>query len=222
MVRAILLDMDGVLIDSERHWHDIEGAWLRSVIPGWMDAYQKECVGLSMLGLYEMLCLRHDLSMTFPDFRLAYVELATAIYHEHAELMPRCMDFLQAARNSGTKLAVVSSSPKEWIRIIVDRFQIEDYFSRLVSADDVGGIGKPDPAVYLHAAAELSEQPFDCVAIEDSENGVLSAVRAGMQCVGFRNGLNAGQNLDRAHQIMEGFSEVAFHSLVRERHSSNK
>jgi len=215
MVRAILLDMDGVLIDSERHWHAIEGAWLRSVIPGWIDEYQKECVGLSMLGLYEMLCVRHDLPMAFPDFRQAYVELATAIYQERAELMPRCLDFLQAARKSGTKLAVVSSSPKEWIRIIVDRFEIADYFSRLVSADDVGGIGKPDPAVYLHAAAELSVIPSDCIAIEDSENGVLSAVRAGMYCVGFRNGMNDAHNLDRAHQIMEGFSEAAFHSLVR-------
>jgi len=216
MVRAILLDMDGVLIDSERHWHAIEGAWLRSVIPGWIDAYQKECVGLSMLGLYEMLCVRHGLSMTFSDFQQAYIELATAIYVEHADLMPSCMDFLRAARKSGTKLAVVSSSPKEWIRTIVDRFQLEDYFSGLVSADDVGGIGKPDPAVYLHAAAELSEIPSDCLAIEDSENGVLSAVRAGMHCVGFRNGLNDGQNLDRAHQIMKGFSEAAFHSLVRQ------
>ena len=216
MVRAILLDMDGVLIDSERHWHAIEGAWLRSVIPGWKDAYQKECVGLSMLGLYEMLGLRHGLSMTYADFRQAYVDLATSIYREHAELMPSCMDFLRAARSSGTKLAVVSSSPKDWIRTIVDRFQIEHYFSRLVSADDVGGIGKPDPAVYLHAAAELSETPSDCVAIEDSENGVLSAVRAGMQCVGFRNGLNDSQNLDRAHQIMKGFSAAAFHALLRQ------
>ena len=213
MVRAILLDMDGVLIDSERHWHNIEGAWLRSVIPGWIDEYQKECVGLSMSGLYEMLCLRHDLSMTFPDFRLAYMELATAIYKERADLMPHCVDFLRAARTSGAKLAVVSSSPKDWIRIIVDRFHIADYFSILVSADDVGGVGKPDPAVYLHAAAELSEAPADCVAIEDSENGVLSAIRAGMRCIGFRNGFNDAHNLDRAHQIMKGFSETALHSL---------
>jgi HAD superfamily hydrolase (TIGR01509 family) len=215
MVRAIFLDMDGVLIDSERHWHAIEGAWLRSVIPGWMDEYQKECVGLSMSGLYEMLRLRHALSITFPEFRKAYVELATTIYKERAELMPHCLDFLQAARTSGTKLAVVSSSPKDWIRIIVDRFDIADYFLKLVSADDVGGIGKPDPAIYLHAAAQLSEDPSDCVAIEDSENGVLSAVRAGMQCVGFRNGLNDDYNLDRAHQIMEGFSEGALHSLLK-------
>ena len=209
MVRAILLDMDGVLIDSERHWHSIEGAWLRSVIPGWIDEYQKDCVGLSMSGLYDMLRLKHRLSMTFPDFRQAYIELAGAIYQERAELMPNCREFLEAARSSGVTLAVVSSSPKEWIRIIVDRFHIADYFSRLVSADDVGGVGKPDPAVYLHAASELTVAPADCVAIEDSENGVLSAVRAGMQCVGFRNGLNDAYNLDRAHQIINGFSEAA-------------
>jgi beta-phosphoglucomutase-like phosphatase (HAD superfamily) len=90
----------------------------------------------------------------------------------------------------------------------------------LVSADDVGGIGKPDPAVYLHAAAELSQIPADCVAIEDSENGVLSAVRAGMHCVGFRNGMNDGHNLNQAHQIMRGFSEASFHSLVKELRST--
>jgi len=215
MVRAILLDMDGVLIDSERHWHSIEGAWLRSVIPGWIDEYQKDCVGLSMSGLYDMLRLKHSLSMPFPDFRQVYVELATAIYQERAELMPNCREFLQAARSSGVTLAVVSSSPKDWIRIIVDRFRIAGYFSRLVSADDVGGVGKPDPAVYLHAANKLEVAPKDCVAIEDSENGVLSAVRAGMQCVGFRNGLNDAYNLNHAHQIIKGFTEAALHSLLK-------
>lgn len=215
MVRAILLDMDGVLIDSERHWHSIEGAWLRSVIPGWVDEHQKDCVGLSMSGLYDMLQSKHGLSMPFPEFRHAYVELATAIYQDRADLMPNCREFLQGARSLGVTLAVVSSSPKEWIRIIVGRFGIADYFSTLVSADDVGGIGKPDPAVYLHAALKLDMAPADCVAIEDSENGVLSAVRAGMHCVGFRNGLNDAYDLGRAHQIMNGFSEAALRSLVR-------
>jgi beta-phosphoglucomutase-like phosphatase (HAD superfamily) len=136
----------------------------------------KECVGLSMLGLCNLLCLRHDLSMTFPDFRQAYVELTTAIYQEHAELMPRCMDFLQAARG-GHETCRCIVVPEEWIQAIVDRFQLTNFFSRLVSADDVDGISKPDPAVYLHAAAELSEVPSLCIAIEDSENGVLSAVQ---------------------------------------------
>ena len=214
MIRAILLDMDGVLIDSEQHWHSIEGAWLRSVIPAWNDDNQKECVGLSMAGLYEYLHLRHDLPMDFADFQLAYTDLAEAIYREKSQLMPGCEEFLEATRGSGLKLAVVSSSPKAWIQTTVDRFHIADYFSQFVSADDVGGIGKPNPAVYLHAACELSETPSECAAIEDSENGILSARRAGMKCVGFRNGLNVSQKMELAHQIIHGFSTAALHSIL--------
>src|SRR6185295_12819239 len=214
MTKAILLDMDGVLIDSERHWHTIEGEWLRSVIPGWTDAHQKDCVGLSMSGLHEMLSDKHSLAMAFSDFRDAYMNLAEAIYTEKANLMPRCEEFLESSRDAGVKLAVVSSSPREWIRIMVRRFGIAGYFCNLVSADDVGGIGKPDPAVYLHAAGELEQSPAECIAIEDSENGVLSACRAGMRCVGFRNGLNDAQKLDQAHQIIHGFSAEAVQSIL--------
>ena len=214
MARAILLDMDGVLIDSERHWHSIEGAWLRTVIPGWNDTHQKDCVGLSMSGLHVLLRDKHNLSMEFPDFRSAYMDLAECIYREKADLMPRCQEFLESSRDAGMKLAVVSSSPKDWIQIMVRRFGIADYFSYLISADDVGGVGKPDPAVYLHAANKVEESPANCIAIEDSENGILSARRAGMHCVGFRNGLNDAQRLDLAHHIIHGFSAEAVESIL--------
>jgi HAD superfamily hydrolase (TIGR01509 family) len=214
MFQAVLLDMDGVLIDSERHWHSIEGAWLRSVIPGWEDEHQKECIGLSMAGLYEHLHFKYGLPMMFADFRVAYMDLAESIYREKSGLMPRCEEFLESTRRSGLKLAVVSSSPKAWIQTIVDRFHIADYFCELVSADDVGGIGKPDPAVYIHAAIKLSVVPSACIAIEDSENGLLSARRAGMKCVGFRNGLNDSQSMDLAHQVIEGFSVEALRSIL--------
>ena len=214
MIRAILLDMDGVLIDSERHWHSIEGSWLRSVIPGWQDEHQKECIGLSMSGLYEMLKHKYGLSMTFDSFRLAYMDLAESIYQKSADLMPGCRDFLDVARAADVKLAVVSSSPKPWIQIIVDRFRIADYFCELVSADDVGGIGKPNPAVYLYAAEKVSVSSSDCAAIEDSENGILSAHRAGMRCVGFRNGWNDAARMDLADRIIHGFSREALHFIL--------
>jgi len=205
--------MDGVLIDSERHWHSIEGSWLRSVIPGWKDEHQKECIGLSMSGLYEMLQQKYGLSMPFDSFRLAYMDLAESIYQESADLMPRCRDFLNAARAADMKLAVVSSSPKAWIQIIVDRFEIADYFCELVSADDVGGIGKPNPDVYLYAAERVSESRAHCAAIEDSENGILSAHRAGMRCIGFRNGWNDAARMDLADRIIHGFSTEALHAI---------
>jgi HAD superfamily hydrolase (TIGR01509 family) len=214
MTRAILLDMDGVLIDSERHWHSIEGAWLRSVIPGWTDDKQKECIGLSMSGLFDHLHSKYGLPMVFADFRVTYTNLAESIYRERAELMPRCKEFLDSTHGSGLKLAVVSSSPKTWIETMVDRFHIADYFCELVSADDVGGVGKPDPAVYLHAANKLSESPAECIAIEDSENGILSARRAGMRCIGFRNGLNENQNMALAHQVVDGFSQATLQSIL--------
>ena len=77
-----------------------------------------------------------------------------------------------------------------------------------MSADEVGGKGKPAPDIYLYTAGKLQVRPEDCTVIEDSHNGVLSAKSAGMFCIGIRNGFNDEQDISAADLVIEGFGQL--------------
>ena len=78
----------------------------------------------------------------------------------------------------------------------------------------VNNKGKPDPAVYLHAANKIDENPQHCIAIEDSAHGIKAAQDAGMFCIGF-NGANLAQQVKNAHLIVRAFHEIDLHALVQ-------
>ena len=96
---------------------------------------------------------------------------------------------------------------------MLERFSLRNSFQVVVSADELHGQGKPSPAIYLLTAKRLGIRPQRCVAIEDSQNGVLSAKNAEMFCVGFRNGFNNEQDLSRADMIIHHFADIDWKNL---------
>src|SRR5207237_6272674 len=110
-------------------------------------------------------------------------------------------------------VSLASSSPMNWIDIVLDRFHFRSSFAVVVSAEDLPGEGKPSPAIYLLTAQRLGVKPEKCVVIEDSKNGVLSAKSAGMYCIGFRNGFNQEQDLSQADIIVHGFNQLDWQKL---------
>ncbi|HYO48239.1 MAG TPA: HAD-IA family hydrolase, partial [Chloroflexia bacterium] len=115
---------------------------------------------------------------------------------------------------SNVKVALASSSPMSWIDIVRDRFDLRDKFDVVVSADELQGEGKPSPAIYLLTARRIAVQPEECVVIEDSKNGALSATRAGMFCVGIRNGFNDEQDLSAADMLINDFDKLSWETLL--------
>ena len=97
---------------------------------------------------------------------------------------------------------------------MLERFGLRDAFRVVVSADELAGEGKPSPAIYLLTAKRLGVRPDRCIAIEDSQNGVLSAKNAEMFCVGFRNGFNEEQDLSRADVVIWRFAEFDWQMLL--------
>jgi sugar-phosphatase len=98
------------------------------------------------------------------------------------EPMPGVVHAMRAVHEAGVPIGVASSSSGEMIRTVLDRLDLGNYVTCIATADDEAA-GKPDPAVYLTAARKLGVVPEECVAIEDSPNGVRSAKAAGMYCI---------------------------------------
>ena len=90
----------------------------------------------------------------------------------------------------------------------MDRFDIQDAFDEIVSAEQIAGDGKPAPDIYLHTASLLAVAPRECVAIEDSTHGVQAAKAADMYCIGFRGTGDEQQDLSAADTIAESPNEL--------------
>lgn len=214
-MKAVLLDMDGVMVDSEHQWKLLEVPFLAGLLGRWTDADHERIVGLSVVDLHGFLVREHGLKLGREEFLKRSEGQAQEVYRERVALAPGLLEALEDWRSNGVALGVASSSHRRWIRIVLERFKLEGYFTAVVSGDDVEGRTKPHPDIYLKAAAGVSAAPKDCVAVEDSSIGLTAAKTAGMRCVAYRSGTNDSQDLSMADLEARHFGELRYEALAR-------
>ncbi len=174
--------MDGVMIDSEPLWEKTERALLARRGIDYEPEYRDQIVGLNQNDSGKLLVETFKLKESVEEIISERVEILTALYEKELELMPGLLPLLSELRRDNYLLAVASSSPLRVINFVLDMFSLNDYFPSVVSGECTVK-GKPHPDIYLHTAKMLGVAPSECVAIEDSINGVKSAKSAGMLCI---------------------------------------
>ena len=184
--KAVIFDMDGVLIDSEQYWGVAEAEFLHKYNFEPLQEMNILFTGRSEIQNVSWLKEKFNLSGTLEDLikeRRSYSDL---IYTSKIKPLP-LVENLIAKISPIYPQAIASGARHDLINEVVDKFNWRNYFKQLVSSDDVGHIGKPNPAIYLHTAERLGVRPEDCLVFEDAQNGVVSAKKAGMSCVALIN-----------------------------------
>jgi len=172
--------MDGVLIDSEPLWRRAE----KEVFGGVGIALTKEmCLETMGLRLDEVVAYWFQ-RVPWKEKGLKEIEeevltVMHTLITEEGEALQGVYEILAYLRRANVTLAIASSSPLSLIESVVNKLGIRTFFQALCSADE-DEWGKPDPGVYLRAAARLGADPAECLAFEDSLLGVDSAKSAGM------------------------------------------
>jgi HAD superfamily hydrolase (TIGR01509 family) len=213
-MQAVCFDMDGVLVDSEDYWVPCEKDELLPRV-GLADLDIDEITGMNYREIYDYLVETYGVEMDRDEFLGWYGETAERIYSEDVTLLPGAHDLVADLRDRGARVAIVSSSPHDWIDVVRERFDLP--VDAVVSANAVEGPGKPHPTVYERAAGELGVDPARTVAVEDSVHGVESAVRAGMYVVGFRHGGGDGSDATdrgRADYVADSPAALREHLLA--------
>ena len=182
MIKAVIFDMDGVMIDSEPLWEKTERILLARRDIDYTADYRDQIVGLNQNDSGKLLVETFQLEEKVEDIISERVEILFGIYVEELEVVEHLIPLLNQLRDNNFKLAVASSSPLRVINFVLDMFSLHEYFPIVVSGECTD-LGKPHPAIYLHTAERLEVDPAECVAIEDSINGVKSAKGAGMYCI---------------------------------------
>lgn len=199
--------MDGVIVDSEYHWKKGELTLFNQLLPKWTNEDQQKIIGMSMNEIYIILVKNYGLKINKSEFLEQVNKIATIVYMEQTKLSDGFMEVVNDLRKRNISISLASSALKIWINMVLDRFELHPFFNVIVSSEDINGASKPAPDIYLHTAKKLGVDPKECIVIEDSCNGVLSAKSAGMYCVGLRNGFNEAQDLSKADVIINGFGE---------------
>lgn len=202
-MNTVCFDMDGVIVDSERHWVPLENERILPTIVPSGDIQAQDITGMNVNDLYQHLSERFDTKIPEPEFLELYEEAAEELYNERVELMDGFEELLRTLRGNDVNIALVSSSPPHWIQYVLDRFSLESGFDVIVSASDIEGQSKPAPDIYSYAVSELGDTPSQSIAVEDSEHGVAAANAAGMYSVGYRTEENENQNLADADEVID-------------------
>ncbi len=213
-MKAVIFDMDGVLVDSEIHWQALESDHIRKMVPEWKNRDYEQIVGCSVNDLFKYIVTNFSTPLVFEEFLIKHLSLAKYIYMEKVSLIQGVIKILQSLKSRDIDIGLASSSPMEWIDMVMDRFSLREYFKVIVSAEHLDGKGKPSPEIYMHTAKLMNYKTSECIAVEDSKNGVLSAVNSGMYCVGFRNGFNDNQDLSKANIVVLKLLDIDFENLL--------
>ncbi|ASS65407.1 MULTISPECIES: HAD family hydrolase [unclassified Paenibacillus] len=208
-IQAVLFDMDGVLVDSEPIYFEIERSSFVHFGASVDDEEHHGYVGITLETMWRRVLDKHRINASLEEVLSHHKEkvLTTLARPDRLEAMPdveRLLGFLQERQ---VPLAVASSSPRALIEIIMERTGLGKYFDVKVSGEEVDR-GKPAPDIFLHAASLLNAEPASCLVIEDSRNGVQAAKSAGMRCIGYRNPGSGNQDLAMADVVITAYREL--------------
>jgi HAD superfamily hydrolase (TIGR01509 family) len=181
MIKAVVFDLDGVLVDSEPVWEQVRRGLVTERSGHWAPDAQRRLMGMSTPEWARYLS--EDLGVALPPDQVAreVIDRMTARYTEHVPLMDGAVDAVHrmAAR---WPLAVASSAPAVLITTVLRSAGLRSCFSVVMSTEQVVH-GKPAPDIYLAVTAALGFPPPDCAAVEDSSNGLRSAAAAGLRVI---------------------------------------
>jgi len=204
-IKAVLWDMDGVLVDSgELHYQ----AWLKTLtalsIPFDREKFQ-QTFGMNNQGILTTLLGKPPDAGFLEMVSNRKENLFRQLIHGHLHLLPGALEWLMQLSEKGVLQAVASSAPQENIEVTVDELEIRQYFSALVSGYSLPG--KPDPAVFLEAARRLGVEPKQCIVVEDAVAGITAARNAGMKCMAVTT-THPRSSLSAADVVVDSLEEL--------------
>jgi len=182
-IKAIIFDMDGVLIDSEPLWRKAEIETFAKLGLSFTDEMCMQTMGMRTKEVIEYwFKITPWEGKSVKEVEIDLLQRVTQLIVEEGDAMKGVENALRYVKNKGLKVALASSSSSSLIEAVIEKLQIKKYFEVIESAEYLD-FGKPHPEIFIKTAKKLGVHANECLVIEDSFNGVLAAKSAMMKVV---------------------------------------
>lgn len=213
--KVFIFDMDGVLIDSEPAYLEMNKKLFIEFGIEMNEENYKALVGLPSLPMWTMLKKKYNLNNDVSEFmnleRRRMIEILDS--EKITEPVDGITDLLKLLKVRNIKLSVASSSAKENVNFVLNKLKLSDYFDFVISGEEVVN-GKPSPDIFLKVVEVFDAVPEKCYVLEDSKNGIIAANSAGMKSIGFTNNNFNQQDLSKADLIVNNFDSKSISRII--------
>jgi len=214
MLKAILFDMDGVLVDTEPlHHKAYQQMFLEIGIDVTSEMYEG-FTGQSTYGICVQLCTHFNLQKNPQELVQIKRDNFTKLFFEDddLQLLEGVKDLILDYHANGLILVLASSASMFTINNVMKRFDLDQYFKDKLSGADLKA-SKPHPEIFVKAAASAGALPNECIVIEDSTNGIKAAKSAGIFCVAYKSEHSKNQDYRLADMVISDYKEINFERI---------
>lgn len=206
---AFIFDMDGVLIDSETFYTEMEQLIFRKI--GLNISHDEHITyqGTATDEMWKKIKAIHDVPHTIDELVKMTNDQTIPVFEamEKMEPMQGVVEVLDLLKGKNVPLALASSSFPEVIEIVLDKTGLRKYFDVTVNSK-MTGISKPAPDIFLLAAKKMGIPPNKCIVVEDSTNGIAAAKSAGMYCIAYNGPGSEHQDQSAADLIIQDYKQL--------------
>lgn len=182
MIKAIIFDMDGVIVDSiPMHFKIWKNIFRNRGISLSLKEFEKYN-GRSTYEIAEIMIKKYNLDDTPENISKEKLDYEIKLREKEIKLFKDAIPVLKKLKKDKYKLALATASQKHILKFILKKFKFEKYFDSITHVEEVKK-SKPAPDIFLLAAKKLKVNPKDCVVIEDALNGIIAAKKAGMKSI---------------------------------------
>lgn len=214
MLKAVIFDMDGVIIESEPLHHYAYHQMFKDFKVEVSDTLYESFTGKSTLNVCKQVCDIFNLKNQPEELVATKRQHFDHVFKNSTDfdLIEGVLDVIKDLHQNGVTLVLASSATMPSIERIFKRFDLNPYFVAKLSGADLKQ-SKPHPEIFINAVKVSGFEAHECIVIEDSTNGIEAAKSAGIYCIGFDSFFSKNQDYSKADLVIKAFNEINFKKI---------
>jgi len=208
-MRAVIFDMDGLMIDSEKVYFEAGRIIAREFGKEVSDQTLGRMMGRKPLESVALFAKELEIDEPAENLLKRREAKVMGVLEQGVDKMPG-LDFILETLAPTRPLAIATSAPKYIVDVVMRKLDVRRYFKVIQTSDDVVN-GKPDPEIYLKAMGKLEVKPGECIVLEDSSNGALAGKRAGAYAIAVPSVYTRGQDFSFVDYVALDLTDAGRH-----------